>query len=364
MVEKIAIIGLRMYPAKFAGVGGNEVRGEVLINHFLKQHQLTVYVRSWVKPKVNPHKNLRIVSIFTFNNKFLDTFIYSFFASCQEFFSSSQVVFYEGVGSSLFCFLPKLRGKKVVTTFHALEWQRKKWPLLAKLYLKISEIISCIFSDVIVAVTADMASYLKHRYHKKALVIPYFFEKKPFPGANYLKKLGLKKDNYILFLGRIVPEKRVEWLIKAYGQIKTQKKLVIAGGELHDSRYFNNIKNLAKADRRIIFTNYVFGHQKEELLANCSLLVLPSQVEGFALVVMEALAYHRKILIPDFLVYRRLFSSQSLFRVDSYSSFVRRLKKSLNFPNHCQWYLKQPLFTKEEFFQAYARLLYKLLKNA
>jgi len=364
MVEKIAIIGLRMYPAKFAGVGGNEVRGEALINHFLKQYQLTVYVRSWVRLKIKPQKNLRVVPVFTFNNKFLDTFIYSFFASCQEMFSSSQVVFYEGAGASFFCFLPKLRGKKIVTTFHALEWQRKKWPLLAKLYLKISEIISCICSDVIVAVTADMASYLKYKYHKKAWVIPYFFEKKPFPGANYLKKLGLKKDNYILFLGRIVPEKRVDWLIKAYNQIKTQKKLVIAGGELHDYQYFNNIKNLVKADRRIIFTNYVFGHQKEELLANCSLLVLPSQVEGFALVVMEALAYHKRILIPDFLVYRRLFGTQSLFHASSYSSFIKKLKKNLYVINNYQPYLKRPLLTKKEFFQTYERLLHELLKNS
>ena len=356
---KIAVIGLRMYPASYPGVGGNEVRGEVIVNHLLKKNQVTVYTRQWVleKQKISA-KNLLVIPIFTINNKFLDTFLYSFFASVKEAFSINSIIFYEGTGSSFFSFIPKLFGKKIITTFHALEWQRKKWPFLAKAYLKISEVISCQLSDLIIVVTNDMADYVKQNYHKPALVIPYFFEKKQLIKGKYIRKLGLKKDNYLLFLGRIVPEKRVEWLIKAYQELKIAKKLVIAGGKLHDTAYFLKIKKLIQKNKNIIFTDYVFDQDKEELLANCSLLVLPSEVEGYALVVMEALAYSRKILVPNLPVYQQIFHKINLFKSDSYSDFKKSLINVLENKNKSQYeLLYKKVFPKQTFFNTYDDLL-------
>ena len=113
------------------------------------------------------------------------------------------------------------------------------------------------------------------------------------------KLYNIKKDDYILFLGRLVPEKGVHYLIEAFKQISTDKKLVIAGGSSDTKEYENELKKIAQGDSRIIFTGFVQGQVLEELYSNSYVYVLPSDLEGMPLSLLEAMSFSNCCLTSD-----------------------------------------------------------------
>ena len=113
------------------------------------------------------------------------------------------------------------------------------------------------------------------------------------------RKFGLEKDEYILFLGRIVPEKGLRYLVEAYKDVDTTKKLVIAGGSSDTDSFMEELKEIAKNDDRIIFTGFVQGVVLKELYSNAYVYVLPSDLEGMPLSLLEAMSYGNCCLVSD-----------------------------------------------------------------
>ena len=68
-----------------------------------------------------------------------------------------------------------------------------------------------------------------------------------------------------MFLGRLVPEKGIRYLVEAFKNVKTDKKLVIAGGSSDTDSFMEELKELAKCDDRILFTGFVQGAMLDEL---------------------------------------------------------------------------------------------------
>jgi glycosyltransferase involved in cell wall biosynthesis len=110
---------------------------------------------------------------------------------------------------------------------------------------------------------------------------------------------GLKKDDYILFLGRLVPEKGIHYLIEAFRKLETDKKLVIAGGLSDSGTYGDELKAMAEGDERIIFTGFTQGRVLEELYSNAYIYVLPSDLEGMPLSLLEAMSYGNCCVTSD-----------------------------------------------------------------
>ena len=113
------------------------------------------------------------------------------------------------------------------------------------------------------------------------------------------EKFGLEKDGYILFLGRLVPEKGVHYLIEAFKGVKTGKKLVIAGGASDTDEYAAQLRELARGDDRILFTGFVQGALLQELYSNAYIYTLPSDLEGMPLSLLEAMSYGNCCLTSD-----------------------------------------------------------------
>jgi glycosyltransferase involved in cell wall biosynthesis len=147
------------------------------------------------------------------------------------------------------------------------------------------------FPDHVISVSEKIKKYYKKKYNKDITYIPNGVNIPKPVKLEKLKKYGLKKNNYILFLSRIVPEKGVEFLIKAFKQIKTDMKLVIAGDATHTEEYLRKVKNLAKDDKRIIFTGALYNREKAEAFSNAFLFVLPSTIEGMPIVLLEAMSF-------------------------------------------------------------------------
>ena len=196
--------------------------------------------------------------------------------------------------------LPKLFGKKCIATIHGLDHQRGKWGRFAKAYIMLGEKCAVRFADQIIVLSENVKKYFISTYNRETVYIPNGVSRPEIREADEIyKKFGLKKDEYVLFLGRIVPEKGVHYLIEAFKNIETSKKLVIAGGASDSSEYFDSLKEAAKDDKRIIFTDFVQGRMLEELYSNAYVYVLPSDVEGMPLSLLEAMSYGNCCIVSD-----------------------------------------------------------------
>lgn len=250
--------------------------------------------------KIKEYKGVKIINIPTINKKGLDAFIYSFFASIRVLFGNYDILHYHAEGSCAMLWIPHLFHKKVVVTIHGLDWQRSKWGGFATKYIKFGEKCAAKYADEIIVLSENVKKYFKKTYNRETVFIPNGIEKPTNRKANIIKsKYNLDKDDYILFLARIVPEKGLDDLIDAYEKVNTDKKLIIAGGASHTNDYLKHIKEKVKNNKNIIMTGFVQGEELDELYSNAYLYCLPSHIEGMPISLLEAMSYGCNILVSD-----------------------------------------------------------------
>lgn len=225
----------------------------------------------------------------------------SFFAALCCAFGKYDIVHIHAEGPAFFAWIPKLLGKKVIVTIHGLDWQREKWKAgFGAKFIRQGERNAVKYADEIIVLSKGVQDYFEKTYGRKTVFIPNGVNRPKKQKAELItEKYGLEKDSYILFLGRLVPEKGIKYLIEAFKQVDTDKELVIAGGSSDTSEFENEIKELAKEDKRILFTGFVQGQELEELYSNAYVYVLPSDLEGMPLSLLEAMSYGNCCLVSD-----------------------------------------------------------------
>lgn len=246
------------------------------------------------------YKDVRIRIIPTFQSSKLNAIVYSFLATIRGLFGRFQVFHYHAEGPCAFLFIPKIFGKKVVATIHGLDWQRSKWGNFASAVLKFGERMAAKYADEVIVLSKNVQDYFRETYGRETTFIPNGIEKPQNHNADLIyKQYGLEKDNYILFLARIVPEKGIHYLLEAFQKVQTNMKLVIAGGSSQAIEYMELVRNMAAQDDRVIMTNFVSGQVLEELYSNAYVYVLPSDVEGMSIGLLEAMSYGNCCLVSD-----------------------------------------------------------------
>ena len=156
------------------------------------------------------------------------------------------------------------------------------------------------FADEIILLSRGFQQYFRDTYGRETMMIPNGVTRPENKEAREITtEFGLQKDEYILFLGRLVPEKGITYLIDAFRQVKTDKKLVIAGGSSDTAAFADALKAQAAGDERIIFTGFVQGRMLEELYSNAYIYVLPSDLEGMPLSLLEAMSYGNCCITSD-----------------------------------------------------------------
>ena len=295
---KIAVIGTRGIPISQGGV---ERHVEELYQRLAIKHDITVYCRNNYTPKdMLQFKNIRLKRFPNLNTKHLDAISHTFLSACDSIWRDYDIVHFHAIGPSLLSFIPKIKRRtKIVATVHALDWQRAKWGPFAKSMLKLGEKASATFPDVTITVSEEMRQHLKDKYGREAIHIPNGINEPTFKTPAEITKLSLKKQGYILFLGRLVPEKNCHLLIEAFQNLNTDLKFVIAGDTSHTDGYFSHLKKLAKDNPAIVFTGVVDGALLHELYSNAHLFVLPSSLEGTPITLLEALSYGLPTLCSD-----------------------------------------------------------------
>lgn len=299
---RIAFLGMKCMPA--LGQGGVEVVVEELSTRMAKLgHQVTCYNRSGKqggKKGLTTYKGVRIVNVPTIDKRGLAAMSASTVAAIRAAFGPYDVVHFHAEGPCAMLWLPKLMGKRCIATIHGLDHQRAKWGKLASTYIMMGEKCAVRFADEVIVLSKGVQDYFQKTYGRKTRFIPNGVNRPKLHEADLIrKKYGLEKDGYILFLARLVPEKGLHYLIRAYRQVQTDKKLVIAGGTSDTDQFVKELKALAAGDDRILFTGFVRGQMLEELYSNAYLYTLPSDLEGMPLSLLEAMSYGNCCLVSD-----------------------------------------------------------------
>lgn len=303
---RIAMLGHKRIPSREGGV--EVVVGELSTGMVRRGHKVVCYNRkghhvsgkTFDSEKLCDYQGVVLKEVMTIQRKGLAAMTSSFFASLRVAFGRYDVVHFHAEGPCAMLWLPKLFGKRCVATVHGLDHQRSKWGGFASKYILFGEKCAVKFADEIIVLSKNVQEYFIKTYNRKTVFIPNGVNRPELIPADYIKdKYGLTKDSYILYLGRLVPEKGVHYLIEAFKQIKTDKKLVIAGGSSDTSEYEKELRALAQGDDRILFTGFVQGTPLVELYSNAYVYVLPSDLEGMPLSLLEAMSYSNCCLTSD-----------------------------------------------------------------
>lgn len=303
---KIAMVGQKRIPSREGGV---EIVVDELSTRYVKLgHEVDAYNRygyhvsgkEFDESRGKIYEGIRLITIPTFKNSSLNAMVYSILASIRLLFGGYDIVHYHAEGPCTMLWLPKLFGFHVVATIHGLDWQRSKWGGFATKVLLFGEKMAAKHADDVIVLSRNVQEYFRETYGRETLFIPNGINRPTKAEPDQIReKYGLEKDGYILFLARIVPEKGLHYLIEAFSQVKTEKKLVIAGGVSHSQEYMDKIMTMAAKDERVLWTDFVQGRVLEELCSNAYLYVLPSDVEGMSVSLLEAMSYGNCCLVSD-----------------------------------------------------------------
>lgn len=251
--------------------------------------------------KNNMYKGVKIKNAWTLDVRGFAAMIASFTAAISASFSDYDVVHFHAEGPCAALWIPKLFGKKCVATVHGLDWQREKWGKgFASKYIKFGEKVLAKYADEVIVLSQAAYDYFKKTYNRETTIIYNGISRPQKKDAQIItEKYGLHKDEYISVVSRLTAEKGIHYLIDAYGKIKTDKKLVIAGDTSDTDDYVRRLKEKAAGNPNIIFTGFISGDILSEIYSNSYINVLPSDLEGMSLCLLEALSYKNVLLCSD-----------------------------------------------------------------
>ena len=296
--RRIAMIGHKFIPSRDGGV---EVVVSNLAPHLSKVgYNVTCYNRTNSRFRklrktgelMKEYQSVRLIWTPTIDRRGLAAMTSSIFATIMASFGPYDLLHFHTEGPCIICWLPKLFGKKVVVTVHGLDHMRQKWGKFASAYIMMGEKAAVRHADSIIVLSKGVKNYFLEKYGRETVLIPNGIDPaENLPACEITKQFSLSSRDYILFLGRLVPEKGIHYLISAYKKLHTDKKLVIVGGTSDTDAYVKQLHEVAGNDPSIIFTGFQQGTVAEELYSNAYLYVLPSDLEGMPLTLLEAMNY-------------------------------------------------------------------------
>ena len=361
-VHNIAIFGHKRIPSREGGV---EIVVEELGTRLVqKGYHVTCFNRrghhvsgaQFDKKAVHEYKGIDIRYVFTIEKKGFAALTASFFAALRTAFGNYDVVHIHAEGPAFFSWLPKLFGKRVVCTIHGIDWAREKWKNgLASKFIYMGERCAVRFADEIIVLSKGVQKYFMETYGRETHFIPNGVNRPEVREAKLITDhFGLEKDSYILFLGRLVPEKGIRYLVEAFKNVKTDKKLVIAGGSSDTDSFMEELKELAKGDDRILFTGFVQGAMLDELYSNAYIYTLPSDLEGMPLSLLEAMSYGNCCLVSDIPECAEVVEDKALiFKKSDVEDLQEKLQDACDHPE-----MVMKIVTRWELYRHFTSVLY------
>ena len=298
-MKNVYVFGTRGFPNVQGGV---EKHCEQLYPDLTSKYNISIFRRiPFLKKNAEKvYKGIRFIDLPSTRIKGFEPFFHSFLCTIYCIIKRPDIVHIHNIGPGMFIPLLKLAGLKVVLTYHSANYEHKKWNYISRKILKFSEWIAVNGSTAVIFVNKKQMCLFNDKIQRKSTYIPNgVYRKQLATRTDYIEKLGLQPQKYILAVGRITQEKGFDYLIDSYVQsLPHDFKLVLAGGVDHSSSYSSEISERAQK-QNVIMPGYVDGEFLRQLYSHARLFVLPSYNEGFPLVLLEAMSYHLPILASD-----------------------------------------------------------------
>ena len=304
---KVAMIGHKVVPSRRGGI--ENVLTSLCPLLAESGVDVTCYNRSTDKVENeyinmvdhNKYRGVTLKKAWTIEAKGISAMISSFTAAISATFAGFDVLHFHAEGPCAAMWIPKMFGKRCVATVHGLDWQREKWSgSFASKYIKFGEKVMVKCADEIIVLSESAKAYFKETYNRDTVLIHNGIDKPTIKQAEKITELyGLSSGEYICTVSRLTAEKGLHYLIEAYNNIKTDKKLVIAGDTSDTDEYVAHLKQMAANNPNIIFTGFISGDLLKEIYSNAYIVVVPSDIEGMSLSLLEALSYGNAVLCSD-----------------------------------------------------------------
>jgi glycosyltransferase involved in cell wall biosynthesis len=292
------MLGMRGVPANYGGL--ETVAEEVGARMAQRGHHVTVYCRAHNAATTDPtYRGMRRVELPSFHRKHLDTPTHTALSSLHAVLHHSDVVHVFGVGNA--AWLPVLRfaGRGTVISVDGMDWRRRKWSRAVCMLLERSSQLAIRGYDACITDSREVARYYQEKYGRVPHYIAHGVDPRLVTTRAALEALGLDDRGYVLFVGRITPEKGLHHLVEAFMGVETGKQLVIVGDGSDALPYWKSLQALAARDTRVRLAGPVYGEGIRELFAHAYLYVQPSEIEGTALALVEAMGYGNCVLVSN-----------------------------------------------------------------
>lgn len=291
------MIGQKGIPATYGGIERHVE--EIAVRLVERGHEVDVFSRLYYSHQRGMYRGVRIRRLPSVNTKHLDTITHCALSTAATLFHRYDIVHYHALGPSVFAGLPRTVGSKTVVTVHGLDWERGKWGRVAARFLRSCEIPAIRFPDRTIVVSKTLKEYFARKYGIDTAMIPNGANPGVHRSVNKLKKYGLDQHRYILFVGRLVPEKGCHHLLEAFRKLDTDARLVMAGGSSFSDGYVESLEKIRGGDERIVMLGYVYGDILDELWTNAYMVVQPSILEGLSISLIEAISHGKCVLASD-----------------------------------------------------------------
>lgn len=311
---RIAMLGTKGIPAKWGGIEKYvEEVGKRLVE---RGHEVTVFGTRWYSGEYREktYLGMKICSVPTLHVQATDAVCNALLSSIVVMKNGYDIVHFHGHSS--YCVMPLVRkaGKVAVITVHQIEsaWDNPKYNSFGQKVIKSMFVKGVRDADRITTVANYLRSQIKAEFSRDSEVVPSGIEAAQREQPRIIReKYGLTGEDYFLFLGRIDPVKRVDWLLDLLPQLKAHRtawKIVIAGGAQDSTTgaYLRRLQAAGAEEGACLFTGPVQGQEKAELLSNCLGFVMPSGKEGLPITLLEAMAYGRCCLASDIPAHREV----------------------------------------------------------
>lgn len=298
---RIAAFGFRTLPPTKGAAGADKFAMELFPRLVARGHSVVAYNRRYPDVFVDrtEYKGVKIKTFKTVKRKGFDTLLHSLKCTWDIIVNNTaDVVHIQNGGNSIWALPLRLFGKKVFISQDGVDWKRDKWPWYGKLYLRFSAFLTSSLPNEVIFDNVIARGIFENRFKKKFAFIPFGSEVEPVSeDDSILKKYDLEKGEYFLFVGRFIPDKGLHYLIPAFTQSNSSKKLVLVGGSPNPSPYEEEIASMANSN--VVFAGYVYGDDVTRLMLNSFCYIQPSDVEGLSPVVLTVMGLGVPLIVSD-----------------------------------------------------------------